>query len=153
MTTPTYATLTTSMTYGGTGQPAKGIGRGRQVLQASCDIANFVAYGGTTTQSVKLANVPANTLVIVHAVWNATALSLGSGPAISVGDSASNTQWVNANSTTTANTYATLANTSKSYTAADALTVTITGGTLASGRVVVFYELLDLTEDIIAVVP
>ncbi len=153
MTTPTYATLTGNMTYGGTGQPTKGIGRQRTVLQASFDIATFVADGGLTTQSIQLVNVPANSEVVMHQVWNAIALSLGSGPAISIGDSASNTQWVSANSTVTANTYATIANTTKAYTAADFITATITGGTLATGRVVVFYELLDLTEDAIAAVP
>lgn len=153
MTAPTYATLTNTMFIGGTGLPAKGIGNERSILEADFNIATFVAGGGLTTQSVKLVNVPANTLVVMHAVWNQTALSLGSGPAISIGDSASTTQWVNANSTLTTNTYATIANSTKTYAAADTINVTVTGGTVASGTVSVFYELIDLSADTIAVVP
>lgn len=153
MATPTFATLTNNLTIGGLGLPAKSQGNDRYALQANLDIAAFVAGGGVTTQSVKLVNVPANTQVNLIAVWNQTALVMGSTPSVSVGDSASTTQWVNANATQTINTYATLAATSKTYPAADNLNVTLTGGTLTSGLVTVFYELIDLTADNIAVVP
>lgn len=148
MTAPTLGTFTTSQTVGGSGQPAKGIGRARQIQYAEQDIAAWYAAGGTSTQSSKWVIVPANTEVIVHAVWNVTTLV---GTSFSVGDSASTTQWVNANSTTTINTYATLANTSKTYAAADYIAFTSTSGT--SGTVGMFYELIDLTRDQIAVVP
>lgn len=147
MPAPTYATLTTSMTQGGSGQPAKGIGR-YGVQAAEVNIANFYSYGGLTTQSFKLINVPANTKVIIHAVWNKTALV---GTSFSVGDSADEAHWVSANSTTTINTYATLANTTKNYTAADFITFKSTAQT--SGTVVVFYELIDLTANSLATVP
>lgn len=148
MTAPTYATLTTSMTIGGTGQPGKGIGRVRQLQYAEVDVAAFYSNGGTTGQSIKVVNVPANTKVIMHAVWNKTTLV---GTSFSVGDGADEAQWVSANSTLTINTYATLANTSKDYSAAGFITFKSTVGT--SGTVGIFYELMDMTADSIAVVP
>jgi len=152
MTAPTYATLTTSLTVGGTGQPAKGIGRSRQILTAELDIAAAVAAGLTTGQSVKLVNIPALTKVVIHEVRNLTTLV---GTSFAVGDSTDEALYVAADSTTTSGHAATITSAGKEpgtrYTSADFITVKQTVPT--SGTLGVFYELIDLTRDQIAVVP
>jgi hypothetical protein len=148
MTAPTLGTFSPSQTIGGSGLPNKGIGRVRQVLYAEQDIAAWYTAGGTSTQSSKLVLVPADSEVIIHAVLNITTLV---GTSFSLGDSSDQAYWVSANSTTTINTSATLAHTSKVYTAADYISFMSTTGT--SGVVGVFYEIVDLTRDQIALVP
>lgn len=145
MTTPTIATLTSSLTIGGlTGQSA--YGRARNVEKAEINLATAVTNGLTTGQTVKLVIVPANTLLVIHAVWNKTTLV---GTSYAVGDSSDEALFVNANSTTTINTYGTIATTSKTYAAADWLGVKLTAPT--SGKIVVFYELIELTDNALAV--
>lgn len=151
MTAPTYATLTSSVTIGGTGQPAKGIGRARQIQTAELNIAAAVAAGLTTGQSVKLVNIPANSKVLIYGIWNKTALV---GTSFTVGDSSDEAIYMAANSTTTINTYGTVTTaglTGTNYTAADFLSVKLTVPT--SGTIAIFYEILDMTADTIAVVP
>ncbi len=152
MTAPTYATLTSSLTIGGTGQPNKGIGRSRQLQYAELNIATAVANGLTTGQTVKLVNIPANTKVVIHAIWNKTTLV---GTSFAVGDSSDEALFMAANSTTTINTYGTITTAGKepgtTYTTADFLGVKLTVPT--SGTIAIFYELLDLTADTAAVVP
>ena len=152
MTVPTLATLTSSLTVGGSGLPAKGIGRSRQVQYAELDIAAAVAAGLTTTQSVKLVIVPVNTKVVIHAIWNKTALV---GTSFAVGDSTDEALYMAANSTTTINTYGTITSAGKepgtAYTAANYISVKLTVPT--SGTIGIFYELIDLSANSLAVVP
>ncbi len=152
MTAPTYATLTTSLTVGGTGQPAKGIGRHRGIQIAEIDLAAAVAAGLTTGQSVKLVNIPALSKIVIHEVRNLTTLV---GTSFAVGDSSDEALFVAADSTTTSGHAATITSSGsepgKRYTSADFLTVKLTVPT--SGTIGVFYELIDLTRDQLAVVP
>lgn len=146
MTAPTLATLTASLIVGGsTGQATSG--RVRSLQKAELNIATAVANGLTTGQSVKLVTIPANSRLIVHAIWNKTTLV---GTSFAVGDSTDEALYCAANSTTTINTYATAtATTSVSYASADYLSVKLTVPT--SGKIVVFYELLDLSDNALAV--
>ncbi len=152
MTAPTYATLTTSQLKGGTGLPSKGIGRPRNIQYAELDIAATVAAGLTTGQSAKLVYIPINTKVVIHAIWNVTTLV---GTSFTVGDSSDEALYMAANSTTTINTYGTITSAGKepgtAYTAADYLSVKLTVPT--SGTIGIFYELIDMSRDAIAVVP
>jgi len=152
MTAPSYATLTTSLLAGGTGQPAKGIGRSRQIQAYELNIATAVANGLTTGQTLKAVYIPVNTKVVIHGIWNKTTLV---GTSFAVGDSSDEALYMAANSTTTINTYGTITSAGKEpgtvYTAADYLGVKLTVPT--SGTVVIFYELIDLTADSLAVVP
>lgn len=152
MTTPTYATLTSSLTVGGSGQPAKGIGRSRQLQYATIDLAAAVANGLTTGQTVKLVVLPANTKLVIHSVQNVTTLV---GTSYAVGDSTDEARFVAADSTTTKGHYATITSSGSepgiSYTTADNLGVKLTAPT--SGTIGIWYELMDLTTDALAVVP
>lgn len=83
-------------------------------------------------------NVPADTYLTVEQVEVVTALSLGAGARIDVGDSASATVFVNNATTLTAGTNLTVASVKGSsgnvYTAADTIRVKVTGGTIATGK-------------------
>lgn len=135
------ANVTTLKAGGTTGNPT---GKGYPVvLKHEIDIAKAVAAGLLTTEYVVLADVPANTFVKVLHVENATALSMGSSPAISLGDAGSATRYVNAASTLTAGTDHTIASSELLYTAAGQLRLTLTGGTLASGIIRVCWMQVD----------
>lgn len=151
MTAPTYATLTSSVTIGGSGQPSKGIGRARQIQYAELNIATAVANGLTTGQTVKLVVIPANSKVLIYGIWNKTTLV---GTSFAVGDSTDEALYMAANSTTTINTYGTVTTaglTGTNYATADNLGVKLTVPT--SGTIGIFYEILDMTADSLAVVP
>ncbi len=152
MTAPTYATLTTSLTVGGTGQPSKGIGRSRHLQYAELDIAAAVAAGLTTTQSVKLINIPAFTKVVIHEVRNLTTLV---GTSFAVGDSTDEALFVAADSTTTLGHEATITaaglEPGTKYVTANFINVKLTVPT--SGTLGFWFELIDLTRDQIALVP
>lgn len=152
MTAPTYATLTSSLTFGGTGQPSKGIGRPRNIMYASLDLASAVAKGLTTGQTVKLVPIPANTKVVLHAVENVTALV---GTSYAVGDSSNEALYVAADSTTTKGHLATITaaglEPGTTYQAADNIGVKLTSPT--SGTIGIWYELIDVSTNPIAVVP
>lgn len=152
MTAPTYATLTSSLTVGGTGLPSKGIGRARNIQYAELNFATAVANGLTTGQTVKLCYIPINTKVVIHAIWNKTTLV---GTSFAVGDSADEALYMAANSTLTINTYGTITSAGKEpgtvYSAADYLGVKLTAPT--SGTIAIFFELIDLSADSLAVVP
>lgn len=115
-----------------------------KVQKLEMDIAKLVAAGLLTTEYAVALNIPANSVLYVWAVRNATALSMGSSPAISVGDSSSATLFVNAASTLTADTNHTVATASKTYSTANTLRLTLTGGTLASGSIEIVYSLIPL---------
>lgn len=152
MTAPTYATLSPVVLQGGTGQPNKGIGRSRNILAAELNIATAVANGLTTGQTAKLVSIPANTKVVIHGIWNKTTLV---GTSFAVGDSSDEALFMAANSTTTINTYGTITSAGKEpgtvYSSADTLGVKLTVPT--SGTIVIFYELIDMTANSLAVVP
>lgn len=111
------------------------------------NIATLVAAGLATTQYSVISTIPANTYVKVLCLQNISALSLGAGPAISLGDSSSATRFVNASSVVTALTNHTLASTEFYYNAADELRLTITGGTLASGTIRAVWLFWDCTRN------
>lgn len=147
MTAPTLATLTASLIVGGsTGQPTSG--RTRNIQKAELNIATAVANGLTTTQSAKLVVIPANSKVVIHAIWNKTTLV---GTSFTVGDSSDEALYMAANSTTTINTYGTVtaAGAGTSYASADYISVKLTVPT--SGKIVIFYEILELTDNALAV--
>lgn len=147
MTAPTLATLTSSVTIGGTANSPTA-GRPRAVQKAELNIATAVANGLTTGQSVKLVIIPANTRVVIHGIWNKTALV---GTSFAVGDSSDEALYMAANSTTTINTYGTVttAGGGTVYSAADYISVKLTVPT--SGKIVVFYELVSLADNPLAV--
>lgn len=127
------ASVTTKKLGGSTG-----IARAQRnvdVITWEVDIAQFVANGGLTTEYWEIMTIPANTFLEVLQVENVTALSMGAGPAVSLGDAGSATRYVNAASTLTAGTDHTIATASLLYTSAGSLRLTLTGGTLASGIV------------------
>lgn len=148
MTAPTLATLTSSVTVGGTAGNSCS-GRPRQIESAELNIATAVANGLTTGQSVKLVIIPINTRVIIHGIWNKTTLV---GTSFAVGDSSDEALYMAANSTTTINTYGTITTpglTGTAYTAADYISVKLTVPT--SGKIVIFYELISLADNPIAI--
>jgi hypothetical protein len=128
------ATISTLLIGGSVGVPA---GHSKSsVVQLDFEdlLTDFIAAGGVTTDSAKLMTIPANTFVeVLHAEVIGANISLGAGPALSIGDTGSATLYVNAASTVTDGTDLTIATASKLYTAADYLRVTITGGTIAAG--------------------
>lgn len=146
MTAPTLATLTTSVTIGGTGKPTAQSGTKRNLLRAELDLATAVANGLTTGQSVKLILIPAYTKVVIHEVRNLTTLV---GTSFTVGDSSDEALYVAADSTLTVDHVATLTSAAKEpgtrYTTANYISVKLTGPT--SGTLGIFYELIDLTRD------
>lgn len=101
------------------------------------DIADAVAAGLATTEYVVVVNIPADTYFTLEQVEVVTALSLGAGARIDIGDSADDDEFVSNATTLTAGTNLTLAKVNGSsgnvYTAADTLRLKVTGGTIASG--------------------
>lgn len=124
----------TSKKLGGTSGIARA-SRNISVINWEVKIEDFIANGGATTDYWEIMTIPANTFIEVLQVENATALSMGSGPAISLGDAGSATRYVNAVSTLTAGTDHTIATASLFYGSAGSLRLTLTGGTLASGTI------------------
>lgn len=104
------------------------------------DIASAVTAGLATTDYVVVVNIPANTYFTVEQVEVVTALSLGAGARIDLGDSGSATVFVNNATTLTAGTDLTIASRTGNasngavYTSADTLRCKVTGGTIASGK-------------------
>jgi len=139
------ASVTTLKQGGSTGVARSS--RNVDVITLEGNIASFVAAGGLTTEYLELMTIPANTYVEVLQVENATALSMGAGPAVSLGDAGSATRYVNAASTLTAGTDHTIATAALLYTAAGSLRLTLTGGTLASGIVRVVLRLTDTSRN------
>lgn len=124
----------TTKKLGGT----SGIARGQRsidVITFEVKIEDFLANGGATTDYWEVMTIPANTFLEVLQLENVTALSMGSGPAVSLGDAGSATRFVNAASTLTAGTDHTIATASLFYGSAGSLRLTLTGGTLASGTI------------------
>jgi len=101
------------------------------------DIADFVTAGGLTTEYAVVINIPVDTYFTLEQVEVVTALSLGAGARIDIGDSADDDEFVSNATTLTAGTNLTLIKVNGSsgnvYTAADTLRLKITGGTIASG--------------------
>lgn len=102
------------------------------------DIADAVTAGLATTEYVVVVNIPADTYFTLEQVEVVTALSLGAGARIDIGDSADDDEFVSNASTLTAGTNLTLLKVNGSsgnvYTAADTLRLKVTGGTIASGK-------------------
>lgn len=120
------------------------IGKGK-FKQHEIDIADFVAAGGLTTEYAVVVNIPVDSYFRLHQVEVVTALSLGAGARIDIGDSADDDEFVSNATTLTAGTNLTLLKNDGSsgsvYTAADTLRLKITGGTIASGVLRFVYEL------------
>lgn len=149
MTTPTFGTGgSTALVGGSTGLSNKHQPLCIQKLQFNT--ANFL---GTTTQSNKLMIFPAFTMVaFMEVIIGPVALTLSGTPSVSVGDSTSNTLYVNAASTFTANlalTQAITTNPLNVYTAANYLTITLTGGSTFPGTGLINFTigLVDCTSD------
>ena len=146
MTAPTLATLTSSVTIGGSGKPTGGTGNYRKVLRAELNTATAVANGLTTGQSVKLVLIPANCKVVIHEV---RVLATLVGTSFCVGDSSNEALYVAADSTLTLGHSATITSAGSEpgtiYAAADYISVKLTVPT--SGVIGVFYELIDLERD------
>ncbi len=149
MTTPTFGTGAPNPLVGG----SSGLSNKHTPLciqKIQFNTANFV---GTTGQSNKLMIIPAFTmLAFLEVVIGPVALTLSNTPSVSVGDSTSNTLFVNAASTFTANlalTQAITTNPLKMYTAADYLTLTLTAGTIFPGTGLINFTigLVDCTAD------
>lgn len=139
----------TSLAAGGTSGVAGG-----DLLYHEIDIADFVTAGGTTTQTARVVYIPADSFFELHQVEVVTALSLGAGARIDVGDSADDDEFVTNASTLTAGTNLTLLKNAGTpgtvYTAADELNVKITGGTIASGVLRFVYTLRSTERNAIA---
>jgi hypothetical protein len=114
------------------------------------DIAtDYVAQGGLTTEYAVIANIPADTFFELLQVEVITALALGAGARIDLGDSADDDEFVSNASTLTAGTNLTILKTDGSsgavYTAADTLRLKVTGGTIATGKLRFVFRMLDTT--------
>jgi hypothetical protein len=140
----------TTLKKGGSGVLA---GATPVIVKHKIDIAKAVAAGLLTTEYVTLMNVPAFSNVKVLGVENIDALSMGTSPAVSVGDSGSATRWVNASTVVTAATKHTLVDTAFQYGAADTIRVTLTGGTLTSGTIAVTLSITNTNDLARAVAP
>lgn len=109
-----------------------------QIVKHELDIADFVAAGGLTTELFRVATFPADTFFNLLQVEVVTDLSLGAGARIDIGDSADDDEFVSNATTLTAGTNLTLLKNNGSsgevYTAADHLSVKVTGGTIATGK-------------------
>lgn len=122
----------------------------RAVQKWNIDIAKAVAAGLATTEYVVVFDVPAKSKVVIHSLHNETALSMGSSPAISLGDAASATRFVNAATAVTAGTYHTVATSEFTYATGGQVRLTLTGGTLASGLLAVNFEIISLSANTVA---
>lgn len=127
----------TTLAKGGTSGVA-GDTVGPQRWTHEMDIAQMVAAGLLTTEYGVVMNIPADTYFTLEQVEVVTALSLGAGARIDIGDSADDDEFVSNATTLTAGTNLTLLKVNGSsgnvYTAADTLRMKVTGGTIASGR-------------------
>lgn len=122
----------TTLALGGTSNIGTGFGTSELYVH-EIDIADAVAAGLATTEDVKVLNFPADCFFELLQVEVVTALSLGAGARIDLGDSSSDTLYVNNATTLTAGTNLTIATGSKLYTAANTLDLKVTGGTIATG--------------------
>ena len=108
-----------------------------QIVTHEVNIASAVTAGLATTEYVVVTNIPADTYFRLLQVEVVTALSLGAGARIDLGDSADDDEFVSNATTLTAGTNLTLLKGDGSsgdvYTAADTLRLKVTGGTIASG--------------------
>jgi hypothetical protein len=127
------------------------------VIKAVVDIADAVADGLTTGGYVAVQTIPAGTRLKIWGVRNATALSLGSGPEIELGDGDDDDLFMATISSETAgvdhaltgdSAISSTAKTEKTYTAAGELRLKVTGGTIASGKVQITYSLIDLNNNL-----
>lgn len=139
-------TAVTTLKKGGSVGVAAGA-REVQIWDHEIKIETAIAAGLATTDYVELFSVPANTFVKVLHLENVTALSMGSGPAISLGDAGSATRFVNASSTVTLGGDHTLATSELLYTSAGSIRLTLTGGTLASGTIRVVLMVIDTSRN------
>lgn len=133
-------------TFKAGGSTAGALGqRGNNVFTHELDIADFVTAGGLTTELFRMVTIPANTYFQLRQVEVVTALSLGAGARIDIGDSADDDEFVSNATTLTAGTDLTLLKSNGSsgdvYTAADHISVKITGGTIATGKLRFVYEM------------
>jgi hypothetical protein len=115
------------------------------IIKHEIDIAEAVAAGLLTTEKVRITSLPEDTFLTLYQVEVINALSLGAGARIDIGDSSSDTLFVNNATTLTAGTNLTIATQAKLYTAADNLQLKVTGGTLATGRLRFVFGVIDTT--------
>jgi hypothetical protein len=129
------------------------------VIKHEIDLAKVIA-GSNNQPAIALASNDKLTIMTIPALFQLdslqaicqTALVLGSSPAISVGDSSSDTIFVNAASTLTAGTILTQAVTTnplKTYATADALNLKVTGGSAATATGIIRFVIrgTDLSRD------
>lgn len=123
------------------------------IIRHEIDIAKAVTAGLTTGAYVVVQTMPAHTRLKIWGLRNATALSLGSGPRLDLGDGDDDDLYVsNATAVTVDTDHALTGDTAISSTArvektfgtAGELRLKITGGTLASGVVEVIYSVIDM---------
>jgi hypothetical protein len=132
----------TTLAIGGTTNTSYGQ-TGLEVIKHEIDIKEAVDAGLATTEYVVALNIPANTHLYVYQANVVNALSLGAGARIDIGDSGSATRFVNNATTLTAGTNLTLAAGQFFYGTANTVRITVTGGTIASGKIRLVFGLVN----------
>lgn len=145
-------TNVTTLAIGGTVNTSFGQ-KTPQTISHEIDIATAVTKGLATTEHVVVINIPAHTHVQVYNATVVNALSLGAGARIDIGDSTSDTRFVNNATILTAGTNLTLALGEAYYATANTLRLKVTGGTIASGLIRFTIGLVDCTRNTAAVAP
>lgn len=119
------------------GNDVSSTGTQLSLVKFELDIAEAVAAGLATTEYVTLLNLPADTYFKLVQAEVVTALSLGSGPSITVGDEDDADEFITADSTLTAGHNYTITKDNHSdgdvVAAASEVRCYVTGGTIASG--------------------
>jgi hypothetical protein len=122
-----------------------------QIVKHELDIADFVAAGGATTELFRVVTIPADTYFKLLQVEVVDALSLGGSARIDIGDSADDDEFVSNATTLTAGTNLTLAKQNGSsgdvYTAADHISVKVTGAAIATGKLRFVWEQADCSRN------
>lgn len=143
----------TTIKVGGTGKLSSDHARPGEPQRILIDVAAAVKRGGALASgdTIAVVDIPANTKVVIHRVYNYTLLNLGTSGAYSVGDAGSATRYTASTSTLTAGTDTAIAsgmNTSGFiYTTAGQIRVAITnaGGTITDGKLWIVYTAFDVS--------
>lgn len=133
--------MTTFTTYraGGSSNTAYGKNSG-QIIKHEIRMADVVTAGAASADKFTVVTVPADTYVEVLDIEVVDA-ALGGVTRVDVGDSSSDTLFVNNASTVTSGTNFTIATVGKLYTSADAVNLKLTTGTAFSATGVVRFVL------------
>lgn len=109
-----------------------------KLMTHELDIADFVTAGGATTNLFRVVTIPADTYFRLLQVEVVTTVSLGASARLDLGDSADDDEFVSNATTYTAGTNLTLLKGDGSsgdvYTAADHISLKVTGLTLGTGK-------------------